>query len=168
MLSNLKIVKLTKTIQKELTYNFDCGNLALTLFLKSHDALNISYGITYIMIADNIIVGYYNISTGHIQNEKNIRLGGTIYINCFAIDKRFQKQKMGKYYFSDIMMSDCRRRADELREKVGFSFITLSSTEKGDYLYERNGFFQIEEDMSIAKNQGEDKCSPMYLPLDYE
>lgn len=75
---------------------------------------------------------------------------------------------MGEYYFSDILLHDCFMRTDELREQIGFSLITLSSTEEGDYLYERNGFFELEEDMSIAKNQGEDKCSPMYLPLDYE
>lgn len=160
--------KLTKETQKEYAHKFDCGNPALTSFLKNHIALDISYGTTYVMIADNTIIGYYNISTGCIVTENNIRMGGSVYINCFAIDKRFQKQKMGKYYFSDILLHDCFMRTYKLREQIGFSFITLSSTEEGDYLYERNGFFQLEEDMSIAKNQGEDKCSPMYLPLDYE
>ncbi|MDE5557787.1 MAG: N-acetyltransferase [Ruminococcus sp.] len=168
MSDSLKTVKFTKSIQAGLSKNFDCGNPALTLFLKNHIALDISYGTTYVMMADNTIVGYYNISTGCIVTEDNIRMGGSVYINCLAVDIKYQKKKFMGNYYSDILLADCLNHDINLREEIGFGFITLSSTEEGDYLYERNGFFQLEEDMSIAKNQGEDKCSPMYLPLDYE
>lgn len=168
MSDSLRIVKFTKSIQADLAKKFDCGNPALTFFLKNNIALDISYGTTYVMMADNTIIGYYNISTGCIVTEDNIRMGGSVYINCLAVDIKYQKKKLMENYYSDILLHDCFMRADELREQIGFSFITLSSTEEGDYLYERNGFFQLEEDMSIAKNQGEDKCSSMYLPLDYE
>ncbi len=40
--------------------------------------------------------------------------------------------------------------------------------EEGYNLYKRNGFEELEEDMKIAKNDGEKTCIPMYLPLDLE
>ncbi|MBR0483240.1 MAG: GNAT family N-acetyltransferase [Oscillospiraceae bacterium] len=161
-------VKLTKEIQAELSQSFDCGNPALTTFLKSYEALDDFFGVTYVIKSKNGIIGYYNISTGHIENENHIRMGGTIYINCLAIDKLYQKKKFRTSYYSDILMNDCLQRIENLRNKVGFAFVTLSSTDEGYHLYERNGFCELEDDMQMAKNTGEDTCIPMYLPLDYE
>ena len=45
---------------------------------------------------------------------------------------------------------------------------TLSSTEEGKRLYERNYFEELDDSMTFAKNDGELKCTPMYLPLDLE
>ena len=161
-------VKLTKEIQSELSQDFDCGNPALTAFLKSYEALDDFFGVTYVITSENGIVGYYNISTGHIEDEQHIRVGGTVYINCLAIDKAYQKKKFLTSYYSDILMNDCLKRIEDIRQGVGFGFVTLSSTDEGYNLYTRNGFCELENDMKIAKNTGEDTCIPMYLPLDYE
>ena len=91
-----------------------------------------------------------------------------VYINCLAIDVKYQKKKFLGSYYSDILLRDCMNRIEDLRNGIGFGFVTLSSTEEGHYLYERNGFCELESDMRIAKNSGEDSCSPMYLPIDYE
>ena len=40
-------VKLTKEMQASLSGSFECGNPALTSFLKSHDALDPFFGATY-------------------------------------------------------------------------------------------------------------------------
>ncbi len=160
---------LTSGIQKAYTKNFDCGNDALSLFLKDHQALDDTFGKTYVMLDEECVIGYYNISTGHIEAENGIRCGGSIYINCFAVDKKYQKMRYGEAYVSDLLLADCMDRIENLRqEHVGFSFITLSSTDEGFYLYERNDFSVLEEDMRVAKNQGESGCIPMYLPLDIE
>ena len=161
-------VKLTKGMQDSLSGSFECGNPALTLFLKSHDALDAFFGTTYVITSDREIIGYYNISTGHIEDGSNIRIGGTVYINCLAMDEKYQKKKFMGSYYSDILLSDCMNRIEDLRNGIGFGFVTLSSTEEGHYLYERNGFSELEDDMRIAKNTGEDTCLPMYLPIDYE
>lgn len=159
----------TRDIQKSLSSEFDCGNDALTSFLKNYESLDNMFGKTYVMISENKIVGYYNISTGCVEENTGVRMGGTIYINCFAVDKRFQKIKRGKYYISDIILADCITRINNIYDDfLGFSFITLSSTEEGRHLYERNSFLTLEEDMRIAKNSGELRCVPMYLPIDYE
>lgn len=161
-------VKLTEKMQDKLSQSFDCGNSALTAFLKSHEALDNFFGITYVILSDSGIIGYYNISTGHIEDETHIRMGGTVYINCLAIDIKYQKKKFMDSYYSDVLLNDCLKRIEDLRNKVGFAFVTLSSTDEGYHLYDRNGFCQLEDDMKIAKNNGEDTCIPMYLPLDYE
>ncbi len=159
----------TKDIQNNFSSAFDCGNDALTAFLKNYDALDNMFGKTYVMISDNSIIGYYYISTSCIENDEGIRIGGSIYINCLAVDKHYQKVKRGDYYISDILLADCLNRVDNIRENaLGFAFVTLSSTDEGYYLYDRNGFCKLEDDMKIAKNIGEDTCIPMYLPLDYE
>lgn len=168
MMNDYTTVKLTKEIQSSLSQFFDCGNQALSSFIKSYDALDDFFGTTYVMISDKTIIGYYNISTGHIQDDNKIRAGGVVYINCLAVDKQYQKKKINNCYFSDILLFDCFKKIKKFRESVGFGFVTLSSTDEGHYLYERNGFFDLEDDMQIAKNHGEDTCVPMYFPLDYE
>ena len=168
------IQKLTKELQKKYAQEFNCGNDALTNFLKSYEAIDNSFGATYVMISEGSkIIGYYNISTGHIEEDTlqgSVRMGGTVYINCLALDQRYQKMKFNDSgNISDLLLADCINRIMEIRENyIGFSFVTLSSTEEGYNLYKRNGFYELEEDMSFAKNSGELKCTPMYLPLDYE
>jgi ribosomal protein S18 acetylase RimI-like enzyme len=169
-MSNYITKELTKSMQNELSPLFECGNQALTLFLKSYDSLDNFFGKTYIMLDEskNRIIGYYNISTGHIEDENHIRTGGTVYINCLALDVNYQKKKIGSYYISDRLLCDCLKRIENIRKEIGFGFVTLSSTDEGLKLYERNGFCELEDDMLMAKNTGEDACIPMYLPLDYE
>ncbi|MDE6780884.1 MAG: N-acetyltransferase [Ruminococcus sp.] len=165
--------ELTRKLQKESLTDFDCGNPALSAFLSSSQALDNSFGKTYVMLSGEKIIGYYNISTGHIEisaSPEAIRAGGTVYVNCLAVDKQYQKIKYTETeYISDILLADCIKRVLYLREYyIGFSFISLASTAEGHYLYERNGFFDIEDDMKITKNPGELTCTPMYFPLDYE
>ena len=66
------------------------------------------------MISDNSIIGYYNISTSCIENDEGIRIGGSVYINCLAVDKHYQKVKRGEYYISDILLADCLNRVDNI------------------------------------------------------
>ena len=171
---NYITVKLTKHIQEKIA-GFDCGNNYLSSFILSHDAIDSSFGTTYVWLTDNDnVIGYYNISTGHVEtisNNLTIRLGGSVYINCFAVDKEYQKSKYDEMaYVSDILLADCFERINYIRDNhIGFSFVTLSSTSEGHYLYERNGFSEIDEDnMRIAANKGEKTCTSMYFPLDYE
>ena len=94
-----------------------------------------------------------------------------MYINCFAVDKEFQRIKAhDSLYISDILLADCMNRIESLRQEyVGLAFVSLSSTEEGIHLYERNGFESAaDNEMQFAKNPGELKCIPMYLPIDYE
>ena len=86
------------------------------------------------------------------------------------MDKEYQRYKLDEdTYASDALLADCLNRITDIREnELGFAFVTLSSTDEGLYLYERNGFYPLEEDMKISKNPGEKTCSPMYLPIDYE
>lgn len=160
-----------REIQEKCSLQFQCGNEALDLFLQSGLSLDASFGKTFVTIFNDRIIGYYNIGTGHIEDENVIRYGGSVYINYLAVDQSFQKVKINEeWYFSDVLMLDCIGRIKKIRENdiLGFTFITLSSTEEGIGLYSRNGFELLEDDMIVAKNEGEYTCKGMYLPLDVE
>lgn len=170
MTDTFHTIPYTKELQKQFASKFDCGNEAINMFLRDSISLDPLFGKTYVLISEDAIVGYYNISTGHIEDDQSIRMGGTIYINYLALDQEYHKVKFDEEgYVSDFLLGDCFNRVLHLQDNyVGFTFITLSSTEEGYYLYKRNGFEELEDDMKMAKNDGEKECIPMYLPLDLE
>ena len=51
------------------------------------------------------------------------------------------------------------------KRNIGFSFITLYSTNAGYNLYKRNGFEDLELDMELPYDYSELQCKPMYYPL---
>ena len=56
-----------------------------------------------------------------------------------------------------------------MRNKIGFTFITLSSTDEGHNLYKRTMFDDLEDDMFIAeKDMEQNGCIPMYYSIDIE
>ena len=91
------------------------------------------------------------------------------------MDNRFHKQieiiddNEEKIYISDLLLDDCLQRVEQLRkEYVGIAFVTLNSTEEGVWLYTRNDFEPLEEDMFFSIEDSDLKCTQMYLPLELE
>ncbi len=121
------------------------------------------------------VIGFYNISAGCIDGLSDgirYKMGGSVHINEFAIDQKYQKAKIeegSSFHFSDVLLMDCINRIKYIRDNyIGFSFVTLQSTEEGYRLYSRNDFEEIEEDMNVSKTDKEKDCIPMYLALDIE
>lgn len=165
----------------DLTKTFTCGNIVIDNFLKSSDALDANQGITYIMLPENqdIIIGYYNISTGRVdQIEKigdsirYIPMGGAININYLAIAKDYQRINITlvdncRAYLGDYLLYDCEKRIVSLQENVGTAFITLYSTEEGYHLYhERNSYENFENDMSTFVSESDKSCYKLYKWID--
>lgn len=178
--SVLNIKPLDASIQK-LASSFECGNMSIDSFLKNPDALDDTFGKTYVWLEDDDqrIIGFYNIGTGSIdlydENEDiRYKAGGSIHINEFAIDQKYQGVKMKdseNMNMSDYLLAECIERIKHFRSScVGFTFITLQSTDAGHSMYGRHGFCDLEEeDMIMTNIQGQDKkCIPMYLGLDIE
>ncbi len=63
----------TRELQQKYASKFDCGNEALNMFLRDSISLDPIYGKTFVLISDDVIVGYYNISTGHIEDTTKER-----------------------------------------------------------------------------------------------
>lgn len=177
-ISTLNIHKLDASLQK-LASSFKCGNDFIDSFLKSSVALDKGFGVTYVWLDDenSSIIGFYNITSGSIeqadQSGNGYKMGGAIHLNEFAIHQNFRGKTIpddDSLRMSDLLLHDCIARVQYLRDNlVGFSFITLHSTNDGYSLYQRHGFCDIEEDMTIAVVEGkEDDCFPMYLALDLE
>lgn len=164
-----------------LVKDFSCGNIIIDNFLKSGDALDLNQGITYIMLpeSDDIIIGYYNISAGRVDQieETNgyiryIPMGGAININYLAVAKDYQKINITqddscKAYLGDYLLHDCEKRIVSLRKHVGTSFITLYSTKEGYHLYhERNSYEDFEDDMSTFLPESDTSCYKLYKWVD--
>ena len=176
---SLNVKPITKEIHEKFKSSFDCGNTRLNSFFCGAEALDIGIGKTYVLLSDDesVMLGYYNLTTGMINEVDNphTRIGGSVHINCFALDNDYHgllqdQDRNGKTIkLSDIFFQQCIRTILSLREEVGFTFITLSSTREGYHLYKRAMFEDIEDDMFIAEKEMEqDGCVAMYYPLDLE
>lgn len=172
---------LTVVYDKSLSHlskTFDCGNDYLNMFLRDTEAYDAAFGVTYVWLNDDrdAIRGYYNIGTGCVETpygNRQCRNGGAVHVNCFALAECYHKQLYimdggRRYNMSDTLLNDCISRVIALRESVGFEYITLDATPEGYSLYERNGFFDLEEDMFFAGDKKDDGCRQMYYPIDYE
>ena len=78
--SNLNIKLLDADIQKSAS-DFNCGNVFIDNFLKSKEAIDESFGKTYVWLEDDnkSIIGFYNLSTGCIDmldGEIRFKMGG--------------------------------------------------------------------------------------------
>lgn len=78
---------------RSLAETFMCGNIIIDNFLKSSDAFDLNQGITYIMLPENedIIIGYYNISAGRVDQIEQIGdfvryipMGGASFITLYS------------------------------------------------------------------------------------
>ena len=175
--SKMNIRLLDVSVQK-LASNFQCGNNHIDLFLNSPQALDDGFGKTYVWLEEDNkrIIGFYNISSGcveMIEGDIRYKMGGSVHINEFALAQEYRgvcvNEELG-INLSDLLLKDCLDRIMYIRSNyLGFSFVTLQSTEEGYNLYSRNDFEDIEEDMNISKlESAENECKPMYLPLDLE
>lgn len=175
-MSRLNIKKIDSNLFKKICGNFDCGNLVINNFINSSMCLDQGFGITYVYLSDDNseLLGYFNISTGSVtdNNAQDYKIGGSIHINYFALSVKIQgiiscvTDEGTEIKISDIFLNDCIDIIENIRNNVGFSFITLSSTKQGYNLYKRACFEDLESEMHIADDGMEYQCYKMYLPLD--
>lgn len=165
----------------ELAKDFKCGNIVIDNFLKNGSALDENQGITYVLLSDeeDIIIGYYNIEVGRVDQlesigvyNRYIPMGGAVNINYLAIHSDFQGTKIAEFegknlYLGDCLLRHCERKILELRKEVGISFVTLYSTEQGYHLYyERNNYKDFEDDMSTFRQESDKSCYQLYKWVD--
>jgi hypothetical protein len=176
---SLNIKPITREIHDKFMDSFDCGNLRLNLFFNGSESLDTGIGKTYVFLSEDesVMLGYYNLTTGMINDVDNPRnrIGGAVHINCFALDNRYHgllqdyDSNGNSIKLSDIFFRQCIETILSLRDRIGFTFITLSSTREGYSLYKRAMFEELDEDMFIAeKDMEQDGCIEMYYPLDIE
>lgn len=172
----LNVLPYTAALQ-QLASTFESGNDYIDSFLRHSMSLDSSFGKTYVWLSkdNDMIVGYYNIGTGCIEEEQGshkYKLGGAVHINEFALDRRFQGQTEAytedgtKINLSDLLLYDCLQQIETIQQEcVGFTFVTLCSTEEGYSLYKRNGFDELDDGLSFSIEQSELKCVRMYSPI---
>ena len=142
----MNVVEYNTGLQR-LSTAFHSGNIYLDSFLKGPNALDPNTGKTYVFLSEenDAIIGYYNIGTGdveYVEDGLRRKAGGSVHINCFALDENYHgfQQSISNtgevINLSDVLLRDCLERIYKIRETcVGFTFITLASTEAGYSLY---------------------------------
>ena len=168
--------KLTRELHESITSKFTSGNDVVDNFINGTECLDPGVGVTYVMLNDKktFIVAYCNITTGCVVDSanNNLKVGGSIHINKFGLDKTYQGFHIGsddsELKLSDILFCKIIDYVIAMREYIGFSFITLCSTQEGLHLYQRRGFDPIESDMTVIQDESEKVCYQMYYPLDIE
>lgn len=176
----MNIKKYTKKYS-ELSKHFKCGNLIIDNFLRDGSALDENQGITYVLLSEkeDVIIGYYNIEVGRIDQIENVNgqdiyipMGGAVNINYLAVHSKYQGIQIAEYerkkiYLGDFLLRDCEKRILDMRKQVGISFITLYSTREGYNLYhERNSYEDFEDDMSTFNKESDMSCYKLYKCLD--
>lgn len=168
----MEFVKLTNA-NFLLTQSFDCKNSVINNFLKSDNALDSNQGITYILLNDSKdqIVGFYNIGINRIDQVQTIGsstystyMGGSAVINYLALHSSFQHTYIAPgCTYGDLLLQDCEDRISDIRKRIGFSFITISSTQEGLHLYrDKHDYEEFEEDMSIVVQESDKTCVKLY------
>lgn len=174
-ITDIDFIVYNKTWLDKLSKNFHCVNDKIDYFIRSNESLDTKLGKTYICLDNgcNNIIAYFNLGTGSINFKDfsgKLKMGGSAHLNYFALDEKYQGSVIETDPYiklSDILLNKCIEKIKEIKDNhIGFSFITLFSTNEGYNLYLRRGFDNIEEDMIVSPNDEEQKCIPMYLPLD--
>lgn len=168
-----------------LAEKFSSGNIYIDGFLRNGDnSLNTNIGKTYVFLSseDKEIIGFYNLSVGSVDQIEKVdnreirsRMGGAININFFGLDEKYHKQVQDilptgtKIYLSDLLLDDCFERIQMIVEtQIGATFVILNSTQEGYNLYTRNGFEELEDDMSFTREDGEYSCIQLYRWINEE
>ena len=170
----MEFTKLTNT-NYHLTASFDCKNTVINNFLKSEKALDSNQGVTYILLnnSKDKIIGFYNIGISRIDQVQSIGdttyatyMGGTAVLNYLALNEPFQYTYMlpeDSYSYGDYLLDNCESKLLSLRNKIGFSFITISSTKEGLHLYrDKHDYEEFEEAMSIVVQESDKQCIKLY------
>ena len=79
---------------QQLASSFHSGNDYLDRFLRVPDSLDDNIGKTYVLVFEDrkTILGYYNLGVGYIEQFVDgtvWKIGGSIHINCFALDETY-------------------------------------------------------------------------------
>ena len=142
-------------------------------FLKSENALDSNQGVTYILLNDqkDQAIGFYNIGISRIdqiqtigKNTYHTYMGGAAVINYLALDSSLQHTYITKgYSYGDYLLTCCEDNLLSLRNKIGFAFIAISSTQEGLHLYkDKHDYEEFEEDMSIVVQESDKECIKLY------
>lgn len=156
---------------KNIIDNFSCGNIIIDNYINSENKNSFFNGVNYILYDDNKnVIGFFNlIASELIGYSQGIQypMGGSITIQYFAIDKKYQHKKINnKFSYGDYLMQKCEDVIRNIYNKVGFSFVLINSTEDGYSFYKRNGYEEFEQDMYSISDEADKKCYKLYKTIE--
>ncbi len=141
--------------QKHDRKDFDCGVIALNLYLQQFANQDQKRGLTrvYVLAKQQQIIGYYSICAHSVPTDQlpdNTRLGRYseapfLLLGRLAVDKRYQGQGFG-----DALIFHAFSITNEAAEKIGtLGIIVDAKNEKAADFYEKFGF----KPLSASKNR---------------
>ncbi len=141
--------------QKHHRKDFDCGVIALNLYLQQFANQDQKRGLTrvYVLAKEQQIIGYYSICAHSVPTDQlpdSTRLGRYseapfLLLGRLAVDKRYQGQGFG-----DALIFHAFSITNEAAEKIGtLGIIVDAKNEKAAGFYEKFGF----KPLSASKNR---------------
>lgn len=140
-----------KILESDITEGmFDCGVESINKYvIHSYLATLLQHGYAYQIFYEDKVIGYYMITFSHIRIEDcpeaisdyTSGLSDFLYsieIKYLAIDKRYQKRKIGTYVLSSVV-----KNIRECTQVFPIRLITIDARVDLVKWYERMGFVQF-------------------------
>ena len=158
-MANLRFNKVTKNVQN---ISFDCGVHSINEYIKeSYFPMICQQAYTYSIESDNVILGFYQILFRDVvindfpenisDYDSEIKDGKitAAHIRFIAIDKKFQRKKIGTNVLQAIIKS-----IDDFSNYMPIRVITIDALVHLVDWYKQNGFVKM-----INNSEGQDGFS---------
>ena len=145
--------------------SFDCGFAVFNEYLKRRVPKDKAAFHYIVDSGDGSLIAYFSLLASCVfavdPAESNII--PAIELKMFAIDKKYQKQKLSNRLVDAISYLV----SEYSSEYVGAELLILYSVpaEKVVKMYERSGFKVMPENFSMYKSYFTESCVPMYQPI---
>ncbi len=143
------ISKLEKSHDRK---SFDCGNVALNRYIKQLANQTIKRNEAVIYVAykanDNKVIGYYTLSTCHIEKDDDPLLlkkqSPHGYIPCVLLGRlAVDKTQQGKGLGSNLLLH-AMKTVKNLSEIIGVAFIVVDAKDNiAKSFYQNYGFMEL-------------------------
>ena len=132
---------------------FDCGNKHFTDFINCAD----DYGTAYLFVerqdnGNNNLIGFVSYCCGSLKLEGDVC--PAVEIKLFAVDKKYQGQKIGNKSVAQYIMDSCFMLFNAISVKyIRADYVLLHSTdERATAFYSKIGFKEISNEIVVVKD----------------
>ena len=140
-----------KDIASSSLFDFDCGDEKLNTYLHLYAKQNEEKGVgkTFVLLDDDVVVGFYTLSSAQIQFEElppNLNKHFPHYpipaIRIARLGVRKDKQNKG---IGSLLLKSAFKRIVSAFINVGISFVVVEAKPEAKGFYEKYGFVCIDE-----------------------
>lgn len=166
-------VIIADNVEKDIISNFSCGKEYFDSYFRNHEK---ELTKTYIWrnTTNNEVVAFASIACSGLvvkAGNGNIRVYPAVYIECFAVDKKYQDLKWREdgeevLLSADILSYLMHIIIRNISDKICYAdCIILDAVPEAEKFYARQGFRIYDETFIANKTIRSQDCLPMYYIL---